>query len=40
MKRIARMLRSHEELLLNRLRARGEISSGAGEGLNIRIRVV
>jgi transposase len=40
MKRIARMLRSHEELLLNWFRARGEISSGAVEGLNNKIRVV
>jgi transposase len=40
MKRIARMLRSHEKLLLNWFRARGEISSGAVEGLNNKIRVV
>ena len=40
MKRIARMLRAHEELLLNWFRARGEISSGAVEGLNNKIRVV
>lgn len=39
-KRIARMLRAHEELLLNWFRARGEISSGAVEGLNNKIRVV
>ena len=40
MKRIARMLRAHERLLLNWFRARGEISSGAVEGLNNKIRVV
>ena len=40
MKKIARMLRSHEELLLNWFRARGEISSGAVEGLNKKVRVV
>lgn len=40
MKRIARMLRSHEKLLLNWFRARGEISSAAVEGLNNKIRVV
>lgn len=40
MKKIARMLRAHEELLLNWFRARGEVSSGAVEGLNNKIRVV
>lgn len=40
MKKVARMLRAHEELLLNWFRARGEISSGAVEGLNNNIRVV
>ncbi len=40
MKKVARMLRSHQELLLNWFRARGEISSGAVEGLNNKIRVV
>jgi len=40
MKRVARMLRSHEDLLLNWFRAKGEISSGAVEGLNNKIRVV
>jgi len=40
MKKIARMLRSHEKLLLNWFRARGEVSSGAVEGLNNKIRVV
>ena len=40
MKQVARMLRSHEELLLNWFKAKGEISSGAVEGLNNKIRVV
>jgi transposase len=40
MKKVARMLRSHEDLLLNWFRAKGEISSGAVEGLNNKIRVV
>jgi transposase len=40
MKKVARMLRSHQELLLNWFRAKGEISSGAVEGLNNKIRVV
>jgi transposase len=40
MKRVARMLRSHEPLLLNWFRAKGEISNGAVEGLNNKIRVV
>jgi transposase len=40
MQKVARMLRSHEELILNWFRAKGEISSGAVEGLNNKIRVV
>jgi transposase len=40
MKKVARMLRSHEELLLNWFRAKGEISTGTVEGLNNKIRVV
>ena len=40
MKKVARMLRSHEELLLNWFRARGELSSAAVEGQNNKIRVV
>jgi transposase len=40
MKKVARMLRVHEELILNWFRAKGEISSGAVEGLNNKIRVV
>jgi len=40
MKKVARMLRSHEDLILNWFQAKGEISSGAVEGLNNKIRVV
>ena len=40
MRKVARMLRSHEELLLNWFKAKGGISSGAVEGLNNKIRVV
>jgi transposase len=40
MKKVARMLRTHEELLLNWFRAKGEISNGVVEGLNNKIRVV
>ena len=40
MKRVARMLRKHEGLILNWFVAKGEISSGAVEGLNNKIRVV
>jgi transposase len=40
MKKMARMLRAHEELLMNWFLAKGEISSGAVEGLNNKIRVV
>jgi transposase len=34
MKKVARMLRNHRELILNWFRARGEVSSGSVEGLN------
>jgi transposase len=40
MKKVARMLRSHQELLLNWFKAKGEVSCGAVEGLNNKIRVV
>jgi len=40
MKKVARMLRSHEELLLNWFRAKGEISAASVEGLNNKVRVV
>ena len=40
MRKVARMLRTHEGLLLNWFRAKGEISAAAVEGLNNKIRVV
>jgi transposase len=40
MKKMARMLRAHEPLLMNWFRARGELSSAAVEGLNNKVRVV
>ena len=40
MQKVARMLRAHEELILNWFRAKGEISAGAVEGLNNKVRVV
>jgi transposase len=40
MKRVARMLRKHEGLLLNWFEAKGQVSSGVVEGLNNKIRVV
>jgi transposase len=40
MKRVARTLRKHRPLLLNWFKAKGEISSGAIEGLHNKIRVV
>lgn len=39
MKKVARMLRSHRELLLNWFRAKGAISAGATEGLNNKLKV-
>jgi transposase len=40
MRKVARTLRSHECLLMNWFKAKGELSSGAVEGLNNKIRVV
>ncbi|MDB6034852.1 MAG: transposase family protein [Verrucomicrobiales bacterium] len=40
MKKVARMLRAHDALILNWFKAKGEVSSGAVEGLNNKIRVV
>jgi transposase len=40
MQKVARTLRAHQKLLLNWFKAKGEISSGAVEGLNNKIRVV
>lgn len=39
-KNVAHMLRAREELLLNWFRAKAEVSAGAVEGLNKKIRVV
>ena len=39
LKKVARMLRRHQPLILNWFRAKGELSSGAVEGLNNKIRV-
>ena len=39
MKKMARQLRSHRQLLLNWFRARDSVSLGAVEGLNIRLKV-
>jgi transposase len=38
MKKIARMLRSHKPLILNWFEARGQVSLGAVEGLNNRLK--
>jgi transposase len=40
MKKIARTIRSHRPLILNWFRARGEVSSGAVEGLNNKVKLV
>jgi transposase len=40
MKQVARTIRSHRGLILNWFRARGEISSGAVEGLNNKVKLV
>ena len=40
MKKVAGMLRSHRELILNWFRARGQLSVGAVEGLNGKARVI
>jgi hypothetical protein len=40
MSKITRMLRTQQEVPLNCFRAKGEISAGAGQGLNNKIRVV
>ena len=39
MKKVAKMLRSHRELLLNWFHAKGEISAGVVEGLNNKVKV-
>lgn len=40
MKKIARSIRTHRGLILNWFRARGQISSGAVEGLNNKVKLV
>ena len=40
MKKVARSIRTHRSLILNWFRARGEISSGAVEGLNNKVKLV
>jgi len=39
MKKVARMLRNHKELILNWFRADGKISNGAVEGLNLKAKL-
>jgi transposase len=39
MKKVARLLRSHEELILNWFKARGTISAGVAEGLNNKVKL-
>ena len=39
MKKVARMLRRHERLILNWFRARGTISAGVTEGLNNKLKL-
>jgi len=39
MKKVARMLRGHRELLLNWFRAKGQWSSGRVEGLNTKAKL-
>jgi len=39
MKKVARSLREHEALLMNWFKARGEISTGAVEGLNLKAKL-
>ena len=40
MKKVARTIRSHRPLILNWFRARGQVSSGAVEGLNNKVKLV
>ena len=39
MKKVARMLRGHRELLLNWFHAKGQLSSGSVEGLNTKAKL-
>ena len=40
MKKVVRTIRSHRPLILNWFRARGQISAGAVEGLNNKVKLV
>ena len=40
LKKVARTLRNHRELILNWFRAKGEISAAAVEGLNNKVKLV
>ena len=40
MKKVARMLRAHRQLLLNWFRARGQLSSGVVEGFNGKAKLI
>jgi transposase len=40
LKKVARTLRNHRELILNWFRAKGELSAGAVEGLNNKVKLV
>ena len=40
LKKVAQTLRNHRELILNWFQAKGEISSGAVEGLNTKVKLV
>lgn len=40
MKKVARMLRAHRQLLLNWFRARGQVSSGVVEGFNSKAKLI
>jgi len=39
MKKVARMLRNHKPLVLNWFKAKGRLSSGAVEGLNLKAKL-
>jgi transposase len=40
LKKVARTLRKHRPLILNWFRAKGEVSAGAVEGLNNKVKLV
>ena len=40
MKKVARTLRGHQHLILNLFKAKGQVSSGAVEGLNNQAKLV